>query len=179
MVTEARIYTQKEVNLIFDDVPAKTLLYWARHGLIEWAGEKNDGRGIVREYNLWHLYQIAVVRELAEMGLSYITINFVMGNFFKGYLFENDRVRNVQQGHELVSLDKYVDRFLILEKYKSGRGWTQKTNQGEMQAVGVTMVKKSDIGEFMKESKAVGYDILNLHEITYRTNYRIEELGLE
>ena len=88
-----RLYTQREVASIFRDVPNKTLIYWARQSLVEWAAETRDARGIARLYNRWNLFQLGLVRELAGLGISTENIRLQMGGFKdfpQSYTYDNE-----------------------------------------------------------------------------------------
>lgn len=87
-----RLYTQREVSKIFSDVPNKTLIYWARQGLVEWVAETRDARGIARLYSYWNLFQIGFVRELAGIGFSIESIREIMNNNFKDFRIEKKYV---------------------------------------------------------------------------------------
>jgi hypothetical protein len=65
-----RSYSQSEVNRIFPHNSPKTLMSWALSGLVEWAGEHEDGRGIHREYELQHIRQLALVAEFMSLTTS-------------------------------------------------------------------------------------------------------------
>jgi DNA-binding transcriptional MerR regulator len=96
-----RPYTQRKVSAIFCDVPNKTLIYWARQGLVEWVAETRDARGIARLYSYWNLFQIGLVRELAGIGFSIEIIRDIMNRMFKDYpqkrsAFINDEGEEVE-----------------------------------------------------------------------------------
>jgi DNA-binding transcriptional MerR regulator len=95
-----RLYTQREVSDIFYDVPNKTLIYWARQGLVEWVAETRDARGIARLYSYWNLFQIGLVRELAGIGLSIEIIRDIMDRMFKDYPQKRSAVIN-DEGEEV------------------------------------------------------------------------------
>ena len=95
-----RPYTQREVSDIFHDVPNKTLIYWARQGLVEWVAETRDARGIARLYSYWNLFQIGLVRELAGIGFSIEIIRDIMDRMFKDYPQKRNTVIN-DEGEEV------------------------------------------------------------------------------
>ena len=111
-----RLYTQREVAAIFTDVPNKTLIYWARQGLMEWVAETRDARGIARLYSFWNLFQIGLVRELAGIGFSIENIGVIMEQFFKDYPREKKLVIN-DEGEEVeAGLAKRIFLFRIYAK---------------------------------------------------------------
>jgi DNA-binding transcriptional MerR regulator len=122
-----RLYTQREVAAIFTDVPNKTLIYWARQGLMEWAAETRDARGIARLYNFWNLFQIGLVRELSGLGFSIGNIGVIMEQFFKDYprekkLVINDEGESVEAG--LASefyYSGYMPKYFIIMKVVDSR----------------------------------------------------------
>lgn len=121
-----KTFKQRDLKKIFPDIPGKTLIYWAREGLVEWASETNDARGIHREYSLWNLYQIAIVRELAELGVNFHIIREAMDLLFKDFL-QGPPVRSMRIGvarrKTKASESKAMEKILFLGKHKIGRGW--------------------------------------------------------
>ncbi|MGD0488853.1 MAG: hypothetical protein ABSB94_16885 [Syntrophorhabdales bacterium] len=128
-----RLYKQGEVQKIFPDVPGKTLIYWAREGLVEWDAKTKDARGIHREYSLWNLYQIGILRELTAVGLPYAIVRLVMDTHFKDSRWHSDpaldyphykgpymetvlRIRPVKP-----SQSEIMKKMLVLTKYTVGR----------------------------------------------------------
>lgn len=77
-----KLFTQKEVNKIFNHIPSKTLRWWGMRDLYGWANQINDGRGIHREYELDHLYQIGIVEELSSLNIPVEAINRIMRKHF-------------------------------------------------------------------------------------------------
>ncbi len=77
-----KLFTQKEVNKIFSHIPSKTLRWWGMRDLYGWANQINDGRGIHREYELGHLYQIGIVEELSSLNIPVDAINRIMRKHF-------------------------------------------------------------------------------------------------
>lgn len=60
-------YSQTEIAKIFAHIPARTLAYWAKKGLVKWKAEKSDKRGCQREYDRHSLYQIGLIEELTSI----------------------------------------------------------------------------------------------------------------
>src|SRR5271157_5875753 len=118
-----RSYRQNEVQQIFSDVPGKTLIAWARQGLVEWESETKDGRGLHRNYSFWNIVQFAVVRELANIGLSSYTIRSIMDSWFKDFLqgppgpaaefLAKNRKRKASESN-------IVNKAIIIDKHKIG-----------------------------------------------------------
>lgn len=124
-----RLYTQREVSQIFSDVPNKTLIYWARQGLVEWVAEMRDARGIARLYNYWNLFQIGLVRELAGIGFPIESIREIMDGSFKDFPPEkryviDDEGEEVEAGlpSEFFSIEDRL-KYLIIVKGSIERGW--------------------------------------------------------
>jgi DNA-binding transcriptional MerR regulator len=125
-----RLYTQREVSLIFDDVPNKTLIYWARQGLVEWAAEKRDARGIARLYSYWNLFQVGLVREFAGLGFSIESIQIIMDFGFKGHPKQTPYLSN-DQGEEVKSYyswfyyfdSEHMPNYFIIFKGAEERGF--------------------------------------------------------
>ena len=78
-----RIFSQGKVGRINPDVSRKTLFVWGKYGLFEWAAERRDARGVQREYSLWNLYQIGIVRELAVLNIPLENIRIIMDRYSK------------------------------------------------------------------------------------------------
>ncbi|MBM4295707.1 MAG: hypothetical protein FJ126_12505 [Deltaproteobacteria bacterium] len=78
-------FTQREVNLILNFLPTRTLIALAKENVVDSEVDFADHRGIHRKYSLAHLRQIAVVTALAGSGWSYSTIKEVVADpFLKG-----------------------------------------------------------------------------------------------
>jgi DNA-binding transcriptional MerR regulator len=78
-----RLYTKNEVNSIFSHIPSRTLRSWVEGGLVGWAGEKTDGRGVHRSFTIGNLYQIAIVAELTSLHFPLKTIQNLMEQYFQ------------------------------------------------------------------------------------------------
>lgn len=65
-----RLFTQGEVNKIFEHIPSRTLRFWVESGLVEWAGEHEDRRGRHRQYSFDNLLQLGLVEELMSLNLT-------------------------------------------------------------------------------------------------------------
>lgn len=63
-------FTQGEVNKIFCHLPSRTTRSWMESGLVEWSGEREDRRGILREYEIRNLWQLALVEKLMSLTTS-------------------------------------------------------------------------------------------------------------
>jgi len=126
-----KLYTQREVSAIFSDVPNKTLIFWARQGLVEWQTETRDARGISRLYNYWNLFQFGLVRELTGMGFSIESIRYIMEAMFKDRPEKKrpiitDEGEEVEPGlpSEFFTLG-YMPAYFIILKGASERGLTE------------------------------------------------------
>lgn len=64
------LYSQGDLKKIFKHIPANTLLFWAKEGLLSWTDETRDARGIHRKYSLDDLVRIAFIEELLSVGYS-------------------------------------------------------------------------------------------------------------
>jgi DNA-binding transcriptional MerR regulator len=64
-----RLFTQGEVNKIFEHIPSRTTRFWGESGLVEWSGEHADRRGLHREYALENLWQLGLAEELMSLNL--------------------------------------------------------------------------------------------------------------
>jgi DNA-binding transcriptional MerR regulator len=119
------LYTQGEVASIFRDVPNKTLIYWARQGLVEWAAETRDARGIARIYNRWNLSQIVFVRELAGLGISIANIRHHMEmfkDFPQLYPYQVEMFKDFPQIHSYDDEGKEIPRAPVSESFYSESG---------------------------------------------------------
>ncbi len=109
-----KLFTQKEVNKIFNHIPSKTLRWWGMRDLYGWANQINDGRGIHREYELDHLYQIGIVEELSSLNIPVEAINRIMRkHFLYGMVMQSlceDLERDELGGGSLVWADVDIDQ---------------------------------------------------------------------
>ncbi len=64
-----RLFSQGEVNKIFEHIPSRTIRFWVESGLVEWSGEFEDRRGRHRQYSLENLWQLGLVEELMSYHL--------------------------------------------------------------------------------------------------------------
>jgi DNA-binding transcriptional MerR regulator len=79
MVMGERLYTQGEVNGIYEHIPSRTLRFWVESGLVEWADEHEDRRGRHRQYSFDNLLQLGLVEELMSLNLTVKTVkNFML-----------------------------------------------------------------------------------------------------
>jgi hypothetical protein len=74
-----RLYTQGEINTIFEAIPNRTLFSWAQLGLVEWSEESKDRRGTHRRYTLENLWRIGLVEELMALNVGIPFARRVMG----------------------------------------------------------------------------------------------------
>jgi DNA-binding transcriptional MerR regulator len=191
-----RLYTQREVSGIFLDVPNKTLIYWARQGLVEWVAETRDARGIARLYNRWNLFQIAMVRELTTLGLSLENISGVMNRMFKDYppgenrYTHDDEGRKVLKGlaSEFFSSESRLN-YLIIVKGSGERGWPKTivtglsnlTEQDSFQLRYGWLGKSKDTGKSRKffDTIITTYVLIELDAIDEYVTSCIEKAGLK
>lgn len=171
---DMKLYKQAEIQKIFPDVPGKTLIFWARQGLVEWAAETKDARGIHREYSLWNLYQIAIVRELTVLGAAYELIRWIMDLYFKDTI-PADTWAFVQSGlkrSQKASDSKVMDHILILPKLSIGRGeWLKGGPAGVKDLLG--------LNECIKAFKGPVYVLLNLPAIVEQIDEAMEKAGVK
>ena len=119
-----KVFTQREVNKIFSHIPSKTLRWWGMRDLYGWANQINDGRGIHREYELGHMYQIGIVEELSSLNIPVGTINKIMRkNFLSGMLMypvQPDLEKDELGGGVRVNVVDQMNKMLIITKTLSG-----------------------------------------------------------
>jgi hypothetical protein len=77
-----KLYTKNEVNSVFPHIHSRTSRSWVEGGLVGWADEKMDGRGVHRLFSIGNLYQIAIVAELTAL-LPLETIRNLMEQHFE------------------------------------------------------------------------------------------------
>lgn len=109
-----RLYSRNEVNLIFPHIHSRTLRSWIEAGLVGWADERMDGRGVHRLFTIGNLYQIAIVAELTPL-LPLDTIRNLMGQYFKNDQGDKDIFANCFRKILIISIAnvKRKDRFPI------------------------------------------------------------------
>ena len=176
-----RLYTQRELSLIFTDVPNKTLIFWAREGLVEWVAETQDARGIARLYNRWNLFQIALVREIAGLGIPLKQIKIIMSWFEdfpteRHYEYDDEGNKIIQKllpSEQFCSEEGFKYK-LIITKNMENRGWQQPS------IIGVSKLTNGDLlmTEFGSEIDFHTTVIINLSAIHIYVDSKIEKAGL-
>ena len=115
-----KLFTQKEVNKIFSNIPSKTLRWWGMRELYGWADQVNDGRGIHRLYELGNLYQIGIVEELSSLNIPVEVINKIMRKrFLSGLVMhpvEVDLEKYELGGGERVNVTDQMNKVLVITK---------------------------------------------------------------
>jgi len=106
-----KIFTQKEVNKLFDHIPAKTLRWWGIMQLYGWTYEFSDGRGIHRNYELANLYQIGLVEQLAGLNVPIPIIRDTMAQHFCSGL----RMSELHK-RPLANISTQMDKLLVIKK---------------------------------------------------------------
>ena len=118
------IFSQGDLTKIFPDVSRKTFFVWAKDGLFEWIAEKSDARGVHKEYSLWNLYQIGIVRELAALNVPLLMIRIIMDRYFKDHLQEGSVIEKpLEELHVKASESDRMSKYLILFKDNKRRDW--------------------------------------------------------
>jgi DNA-binding transcriptional MerR regulator len=168
-----RSYRQNEVQEIFSDVPGKTLIAWARQGLVEWESETKDARGLHRNYSFWNIVQYAVVRELASIGLNSYTIRTVMDSWFKDFLqgppgpaaefLTKNRKRKASESN-------IVEKAIIINKHKIGR-------ESKVDMIGPLDISK--ISEHILREKTATSIVLNLPVMVKQLEDKIKAIKLK
>jgi hypothetical protein len=121
------LFSQREVNQIFQHIPVKTLRWWGLMGLYGWVNEVVDGRGIHREYGLGNLYQIGIVEALASLNISTLIIKLTMAQSFRSGIRMSPPIELVETGGEVreipdlqgspeVNVLDQMDKKLVLTK---------------------------------------------------------------
>jgi DNA-binding transcriptional MerR regulator len=87
-------YSRSDLNKIFPDTPSRTLRSWIDAGMVEWAGEARDGRGVHRLFDDWNLYQIGIVIRLASLHFPLSFIKTLMEDNFMGKEHGKPRIVN-------------------------------------------------------------------------------------
>ena len=168
-----RLYRQNKVQQIFSDVPGKTLIAWARQGLVEWENETKDARGLHRNYSFWNIVQFAVVRELANIGLNSYTIRSVMDSWFKDFLqgppgpAAEFLVKNKKRK---ASESDIVKKAIIIDKHVIGR---------ESKVDMIIPVDIAKIGEHIQKEKPANSIVLNLPVMVKQIEDKIKAIKLK
>lgn len=85
LLLKKKFFTQREVNAIFSHISPRTLLALAKEQIVESEILSRDQRGVHRKFSLAHLYQIALVTDLASSGLRYTDIrDIIVDPYLKG-----------------------------------------------------------------------------------------------
>lgn len=124
MKPATHLFTQKEVNKIFNHIPTKTLRWWGMRDLYGWADQLNDGRGIHRLYELGNLYQIGIVEELSSLNIPVEVINRIMRKHFLSglvmYPIEPDLEKDELGKVTRVNVADQMNKTLVITKTLSG-----------------------------------------------------------
>ena len=171
-----RLYTQREVASIFRDVPNKTLIYWARQSLVEWAAETRDARGIARLYNRWNLFQLGLVRELAGLGISTKNIRRQMWGFKDfppggRYTYDNEGNEVPRPPASESFYSESGSRYMVIIKEVKDRDWQEPI----VAAVGTLKMVKKGFGKLMSLHTTV---TINLSVIDGYVGFLMKEADL-
>ena len=77
------LYSQGDLKRIFSHIPANTLLFWAKEGLLTWTDETRDARGIHRKYSLDDIVRVAFIEELLSLGYPTVSAALMADTWFK------------------------------------------------------------------------------------------------
>lgn len=77
------LYSQGDLKRIFSHIPANTLLFWAKEGLLTWTDETRDARGIHRKYSFNDLVRVGFVEELLSLGYPNRMIDAFVTNWIE------------------------------------------------------------------------------------------------
>ncbi len=173
-------YTRKERNHIFSHIPERTLRFWDDSGLTESAREKEDGRGIQREYAPWNLYQVGIVEEMASVNFPVSLIKSTMEKHFNGrdaagkpkVRQYSDKLFGIAMGR-----GRKLKRFPYF-KFAFGKA----DNSAELMAKLLEPLELDNIVSqklFEQPPKPSVVIILNLPEIIEKVNFYVSKAGLE
>lgn len=119
-------FSQRQVNMVFDRVPARTLREWGLQGLYQWADEIENGRGVHRVFHRLHLYQMALVERLAKANYSLKDIKEIVKvtfdekiTRFNGYLIVSEPGGKGIAAGFLSKEEMMTDEFFSLFKERS------------------------------------------------------------
>lgn len=147
-------YSQGEVNLIFRHIPSQTLRTWAVEKLHQWASQTETGRGISKEYNRLHVYQIGVVEVLARSNVPNFRIKEVMSHLFSGEKYQKD---------DLALLNFVSEKYLIdATNYHHGSKFFHSA-----------IIDKNDLNRKIDEFDSV--IVINLNNVRKRVDNYIDE----
>jgi DNA-binding transcriptional MerR regulator len=82
LMEKKEFYSQSDLKKIFSHIPANTLLFWAKEGLLKWTEETRDARGIHRKYSLDDIVRVAFVEELLSIGYPIKMADALLNNLF-------------------------------------------------------------------------------------------------
>lgn len=102
-----RRFNQGELNKVFAHISPRTLLSWAKLGILPWADEVVNGRGKIRLYDMENLYQVGLIEELSSVNAPLELIKVVLSK-----LLEEKRI------------SENIDSCVVIYKTKPGYiGW--------------------------------------------------------
>jgi DNA-binding transcriptional MerR regulator len=74
----AKRFNQKDLARIFPHISPRTLLSWAKLGILGWADETVNGRGRIRHYDLENCYQVKLIEELSSLNVPLDLMRVIM-----------------------------------------------------------------------------------------------------
>jgi hypothetical protein len=148
MLDLEKTYTRKDIHKIVAHIPSRTLRSWVETGLVEWAGETHDGRGLHREFKFWNLFQLGLVEQLNGLNLPHDIIKFILSNNgFIGLVDEKPKI-----------MECTVD---ILVIFKAGL-----TRQKEVWKS--TLVHNKELPKFFERFSNPANDDVLMHALRFR-----------
>lgn len=180
-----RLYTKNELNRIFSDIPSRTLRSWIEADMVEWAGERKDGRGVHRLFATWNLYQIGIVRQLASLHFPLSVIKELMNQHFKDK--EDGEPKILRQINDLLIIAMFEKKRAELFPYYHGRRCSKK----DMSIILNELLTPSRFADYFGDDgrpllmrrgteppTPEAIFIINLPEIVDKVRFLIENAGL-
>jgi len=169
-----KFYTSGQLQDIFPGTSRKTVAVWAKMGLFEWESEERDGRGIIRFYSNFNLYQIALVRKLSGLNIPLDIILLVMDRYFLDHTNRPAIIQKLpNQSAELASKSDVMSKCLIFTEDKGQRGWAGKSCSG------FTLRNFDQVGEYIARNQHLTtFVVINLPSIVNDVHASIHEAGL-
>jgi DNA-binding transcriptional MerR regulator len=169
-----RLFTQGEVNKIFEHIPTRTTRFWVESGLVEWSSESEDRRGLHREYAIQNLWQQALVEELMSLTTSVKQVKRWM-NYANSKIIK--KVPDLWNKHILIvrKEDPEVD-----EKFETGNAPFIGTNSGfhSAQLIKTTEINIITLEDIIKNFGSPVIIMIDLRKIVDKVNNLLKKATL-
>jgi DNA-binding transcriptional MerR regulator len=113
---------QTDVNKLFKHIPSRTLFHWAKAGLTQWSSEKENGRGLHRQYAPEDLCIIGLIEIFTDLNFPLDIIRiFLQREYSRPGIQAKTTLKEVFRCLMSDPTDANIERSLIITEAKSER----------------------------------------------------------